>query len=137
MGPGEFVLTKETWKDKVLVNLLENDGEFLPVFVDGEPLLLHNITRFANCVDQDRSKWGLTIGNVPGRIECPRFLVDEVPLGILFRIREFSRPRCIATDPKLSPEQDFFQWYHKMDYKGLEFRLLWDSEKPDDLIRFY
>lgn len=134
---GDFVLTKEAQGDNILVSLLETDGEFLPVIVDGKPLSLHNITRFTECVDQERSKWGLTIGNVPGRIEYPRFHADKVPLGIHFRLREFPVPRYVATDPSLPPEKDFYQWYHKQGYKGLEFRLLWDSEKPDELIRFY
>jgi hypothetical protein len=133
----EFVLTKEAQADKVLVQMLEVDGEFLPVMVDGEPMSLHNVTRFANCVDQKRSKWGATIGNVPGRIEYPRFLAEKVPLGIQFRIPEFRVPRYVATDPSLPPEKDFYQWYHQQGYKGLKFRLLWDSEKPDELIRFY
>lgn len=136
-GSGEFVLTEAAQEDQVLVRLLESDGEFLPVIVDGVPLLLHNITRFTDCVDQERSKWGPTIGSVPGRIECPRFLANKVPLGIQFRIPEFRVPRYVATDPSLPPEKDFYQWYHQQGYKGLKFRLLWDSEKPDELIRFY
>ena len=79
-GAGEFVLTKEAREDKTLVSLLEMNGEFLPVVADGESLLLHNITRFYECVDQERSKWGITIGDVPGRIEKPRFIKDAVKI---------------------------------------------------------
>ena len=32
---------------------------------------------------------------------------------------------------------DFYQWYHHQGYDGVLFKLMWDSEKPDDLIRFY
>jgi len=133
----DFVLTSQAECDEVLIKLLENDGEFLPVFVDGELRRLHNITRFYECVDQERSKWGITIGDVPGRIEKPRFIKDAVPLGIQFRLREFPVPRYVATDVSLPPEKDFYQWYHLRGYKGIKFRLLWDSDKPDELTSFY
>lgn len=134
---GEYVLTKEAQNDKVLVQILETDGEFLPVIVDDEPLLLHNITRFADCVDESRSKRGLPLNGVPDIIRFPCFYTDKVPLGIHFRLREYPGPRYVATNSSLPPEKDFYQWYHQQGYKGLKFRLLWDSEKPDELIRFY
>jgi hypothetical protein len=136
-GAGELVLTKMAQEDKVLVSLLQVDGEFLPVIVDGEPLLLHNMTRFSDCLDPSLSKWGPTIDNVPGRIQYPHFVAKKVPLGVHFRIREYPGARYTATEPSLPPEKDFYQWYHQQGYKGLKFRLLWDSEKPDELIRFY
>jgi hypothetical protein len=134
---GELILTRQAQEDKVLVSLLEVDGEFLPVIVDGELMLLHNITRFADCVDAMRSKRGPTIDGVQDIIRFPCFYADKVPLGVHFRIREYPRPRYIATDLNLPAEKDFYQWYHQQGYKGLKFRLLWDSEKPDELIRFY
>lgn len=134
---GELILTHKAQEDQTMVSLLEVDGEFLPVIVDGEPLLLHNITRFADCVDEKRSKRGPTIDGVQDIIRFPCFHADMVPLGIHFRLREYPGPRYVATDPNLPPEKDFYQWYHQQDYKGLKFRILWDSEKPDELIRFY
>lgn len=136
-GLGELILTRQAEEDKILVSLLQVDGEFLPVVVDGEPLLLHNITRFADCVDESCSKRGPTIDGVRDIIRYPCFHAAKVPLGIHFRLREYPGPRYVATDPSLPPEKDFCQWYHKQGYKGLKFRLLWDSEKPDELIRFY
>jgi hypothetical protein len=134
---GELILTPKAQEDQTMVSLLEVDGEFLPVIVDGKPLLLHNITRFADCVDEKRSKRGPTIDGVQDIIRFPCFHAAKVPLGIHFRLREYPGPRYVATDPSLPPEKDFYQWYHQQDYKGLKFRLLWDSEKPDELIRFY
>jgi len=134
---GEFVLTKEAQEDQVLLHLLGADGEFLPVLVDGESLLLHNITQFADCVDEARSIRGLPLNGVPDIIRFPCFHANKVPLGIHFRLREYPGARYIATDSSLPPEKDFYQWYHKMGYKGLKFRLLWDSDKSDELIRFY
>ncbi len=120
-----------------MVSLLEVDGEFLPVIVDGKPLLLHNITRFADCVDEPRSRRGAAINGVQDIIRYPCFHANKVPPGIHFRLREFPGARYVATDPSLPPEKDFYQWYYQQGYKGLKFRLLWDSEKPDELIRFY
>jgi len=134
---GEFILTPEAQNDKNLVSLLEVNGEFLPVIVEGERLLLHNITCFSDCVDEPRSRRGPTIDGVQDIIRYPCFHADKVPLGIHFRLREYPGPRYTATDSSLPPEKDFYQWYHKQGYKGLSFRLLWDSEKPDDLICFY
>jgi hypothetical protein len=134
---GELILTRKALEDQAIVSLLEMNGELLPVIVDGEPLLLHNITCFSDCVDEARSKRGPTIDGVKDIIRFPCFYVDEVPLGIHFRLREYPGPRYVATDSSLPPEKDFYQWYHKQGYKGLNFRLLWDSEKPDELIRFY
>lgn|GEM_PF-4486602 len=74
---------------------------------------------------------------MPAQLIYPSFDTAKVPLGIHFRIREYLGPRYTATDPSLLPEKDFYQWYHQQGYKGLTFRLLWDSEKPDELIRFY
>lgn len=134
---GELILTHKAQEDETLVSLLEDDGEFLPVIVDDEQLLLHNITRFTDCVNEERSKRGTAINGVQDIIRFPCFHADKVPLGIHFRIREFRRVRYVATDPSLPPEKDFYQWYHQQGYKGLKFRLLWDSEKPDELICFY
>ena len=134
---GELILTHKAQEDETLVSLLENDGEFLPVIVDDEQLLLHNITRFTDCVNEERSKRGPAINGVQDIIRFPCFHADKVPLGIHFRLREYPGPRYVATDPSLPPEKDFYQWYHQQGYKGLKFRLLWDSEKPDELIRFY
>jgi hypothetical protein len=133
----ELILTPQAQEDKILVSLLEVNGEFLPVLVGNESLLLHNIAQFTDCLDYERSKRGPTVQGVQDIIRFPCFHADKVPLGIHFRIREYPGPRYTATDPSLPPEKDFYQWYHKQGYKGLKFRLLWDSEKPDELIRFY
>lgn len=133
----ELILTRKAQEDETLVSLLEIDGEFLPVVVDGDPLQLHNITRFSDCVDHQRSRFGPTTGRVAPQLTYPSFDNAKVPLGIHFRLREYPGPRYVATDPSLPPEKDFHQWYHKQRYKGLKFRLLWDSENPDELIRFY
>lgn len=133
----EFILTSEACNDKTLVSLLAVDGEFLPVTVDGEPLLFHNITCFLDCVDHNRSRFKTPTAAIPHQLLFPYFDVGKVPLGIHFRLREYPGARYVATDPSLPPEKDFYQWYHKQGYKGLSFRLQWDSEKPDDLICFY
>ena len=134
---GELILTPKAQEDKMLVSLLEVHGEFLPVSVDNEPLLLHNINQFTDCLDYERSRRGPTIQGVQDIIRFPCFHADKVPLGIHFRLREYPGPRYTASDPSLPPEKDFYQWYHQQGYKGLKFRLLWDSDKPDELIRFY
>lgn len=134
---GELILTLEAQNDKTLVSLLEVNGEFLPVVVNGEPLLLHNITCFSDCVDHKRSRFDPATPGIPAQLLFPYFDVAKVPLGIHFRLREYPGPRYTVTDPSLPPEKDFYQWYHKQGYKGLTFRLLWDSETPNELIRFY
>lgn len=134
---GEIILSHQAREDKIMMSLLEVNGEFLPVLVDGNPLILHNITCFTDCVDEKKSRRGPAVDGVQDIIRFPFFQADKVPLGIHFRIREFRGARYVATDPSLPPEKDFYQWYHKQGYKGLKFRLLWDSEKPDELIRFY
>ena len=134
---GELILTREAQADETLVLLLKVNGEFLPVVVDGNLLMLHNIVKFSDCIDHQRSKFGSTTGRVPAQLIFPCFHADKVPLGIHFRLREYPGPRYVATDPSLPPEKDFYQWYHKQGYKGLKFRLLWDSEKPNELNRFY
>lgn len=134
---GEYILTPEAQDDQTLVSLLEVNGEFLPVTVDGEPLLFHNITCFSDCVDHNRSRFKTPTAAIPHQLLFPYFDVAKVPLGIHFRLREYPGARYVATDSSLPPEKDFYQWYHQQGYKGLTFRLLWDSEKPDELIRFY
>jgi hypothetical protein len=135
---GEFILTKQAEKDETLLELLKPDGEFLPVTVDGKPMRFHNVTRFTDCLDYEKSQWRWDmIGQVPGGISHPRFIPEKVPVGRMFRLMEYPGPRYLATDPSLPPESDFYQWYHHQGYDGLLFKLMWDSEKPDELHGFY
>jgi hypothetical protein len=135
---GEFILTKQAEKDETLIELLKPDGEFLPVTVDGKPMRFHNITRFTDCLDYEKSQWRWDmIGQVPGGISHPRFIPEKVPVGRMFRLMEYPGPRYVATDPALPAESDFYQWYHHQGYDGLLFKLMWDSEKPDELHGFY
>jgi hypothetical protein len=138
LAAGEFILTKQAEKDETLLELLKPDGEFLPVTVDGKPMRFHNITRFTDCLDYEKSQWRWDmIGQVPGGISHPRFIPEKVPVGRMFRLMEYPVPRYVATDPALPAESDFYQWYHHQGYDGLLFKLMWDSEKPDELHGFY
>lgn len=134
----DWILSEQAEKDPVLLALLEPDGEFLPVTVDGKPMRFHNITRFTDCLDYEKSQWRWDMkGQVPGGISHPRFIQEKVPLGRMFRLMEYPGPRYVATDPALPPSQDFYQWYHHQGYDGLLFKLMWDSDKPDELTSFY
>ncbi len=138
LAAGEFILTKQAEKDETLLELMKPDGEFLPVTVDGKPMRFHNITRFTDCLDYEKSQWRWDmIGQVPGGISHPRFIPEKVPVGRMFRLMEYPVPRYVATDPALPAESDFYQWYHHQGYDGLLFKLMWDSEKPDELHGFY
>jgi hypothetical protein len=138
IASGDFILSEQAEQDRVLMALLETDGEFLPVTVDGKPMRFHNITRFTDCLDYDKSQWRWDMqGRVPGGISHPRFIPDKVPVGRMFRLMEYPGPRYMATDPTVPPMLDFYQWYHHQGYDGLLFKLIWDSEKPDELICFY
>ena len=135
---GEFILTEQAEKDQVLLNLLELDGEFLLVTVDGKPMRFHNIIRFTNCLNYEKSQWRWDmVGKVPGGITHPRFIPEKVPAGRMFRLMEYPGPRYTATDQKLAPTADFYQWYHHQRYDGLLLKLMWDFEKPDELGGFY
>lgn len=135
---GDFILSKQAEDDLILLELLRPDSEFLPVTLDGKPMRFHNITRFTDCLDYEKSKWRWDmVGKVPGGITHPRFIPEKVPVGRMFRLMEYPRPRYVATDQALPPASDFYQWYHHQGYDGLLFKLMWDSENPDDLISFY
>ncbi len=133
---GDFILTKQAEKDQVLLDLLEPDGEFLPVTVDGKPMRFHNITRFTDCLDYEKSHWEEQVRAIPRRITHPRFNPEKVPIGTMFRLMEYPGPRYIATDPTVAPTADLYQWYHHQGYSGLLFKLMWDSDKPEELVRF-
>jgi hypothetical protein len=138
IAAGDFILTKQAETDQILLDLLKPDGEFLPVTLDGKPMRFHNITRFTDCLDYEKSRWRWDmVGKVPGGITHPRFIPEKVPVGRMFRLMEYPRPRYVATDQALPPASDFYQWYHHQGYDGLLFKLMWDSENPDDLISFY
>lgn len=137
IAAGDFILSDQAEQDKVLISLLEPDGEFLPVTVDGKPMRFHNITRFTDCLDDKKSRWEVQIQGMPRRISHPSFIPESVPLGRLFRLKEYPVPRYVATDPTLPPNKDFYQWYHHQGYDGLLFKLMWDSDKPDELHGFY
>lgn len=133
----EFMLTPQSLADDQLIGILQSDGEFLPARLEGIELPFHNITCFSDCLDPALSKWRPKIEDLPDGIEYPRFLPDRTPLGTMFRLREYPSPRYVATDPSLPAEKDFYQWYHQQGYQGLKFRLMWDSDKPDQLTRFW
>ncbi len=133
----EFMLTPQSMADDHLIAILKSDGEFLPARLGGAELPFHNITCFSDCVDPVLSRWRPKIEDLPDGIECPRFIPDKTPLGTMFRLREYPSPRYVATDPSLPAEKDFYQWYHQQGYQGLKFRLMWDSDEPDQLTRFW
>lgn len=134
---GRLVLVGPTCEDRVLIKLLNRTGELLPLTIKGKPALFHNIIGYADCVDDGKSVWRDLIPGEVRAIVSPSFKVDKVPLGLLFCIKPFPGPEFVATDPSLSAEKDFYQWYHQQNYTGLQFKLQWDSEKPDELIRLY
>ena len=137
IASGDFILSELAEQDRALLALLEPDGEFLPVTVDGKPMRFHNITRFTECLDYERSRWEEQTRAIPRRISHPRFIPEKIPVGRMFRLREYPGPRYVATDPAVPPMLDFYQWYHHQGYDGLLFKLMWDSDKPDDLVGFY
>jgi hypothetical protein len=98
----------------------------------------HNITRFTDCLDYEKSQWRWDMkGRVPGGISHPCFIPEKLPVGTMFRLMEYPGPRYVATDSTVPPMLDFYQWYHHQGYDGVLFKLMWDSEKPDELIGFY
>lgn len=138
IASGDFILTKKAENDQVLLDLLKPDGEFLPVMLDGQPMRFHNITRYTDCLDYMKSSWRWDMpGKVPGGITHPRFIPEKVPIGRMFRLMEYPGPRYLATDPAVPLTSDFYQWYHHQGYDGLLFKLMWDSENPDQLFSFY
>ena len=91
IAAGDFILSEQAKQDRVLLSLLEPDGEFLPVTVDGKPMRFHNITRFTDCLDYERSQWKEQVRAIPRRISHPRFIPEKVPVGTMFRLMEYPR----------------------------------------------
>ncbi len=110
--------------DPVLLRLLLASCELLPIIVEGREAVVSHSIKIVDCVDENSSR----IKYLPDDVWI--FVPDKLsPAGQICRIGQYrTAVSIIATDTNLPPEEDFYQWYHKQNYTGLRFKLLWQSD---------
>ncbi len=110
-------------KDPVLRKLLLNSCELLPVVAEEREAYVVHSTNIVDCVDKLSSR----IKYLDDDLWL--FFPEKLRFGKIIKIATQPWVTIIASDSNLPPEEDFYQWYHKQGYKGLRFKLLWQSEE--------
>jgi hypothetical protein len=103
-----------------LLDLLVENGEILPLDVEGERYFAYNVTRTLDALDQDRS---VIVRYPTGRIlDISRyeFLPDKLDGSALFRLPQF-RGRAFVTDAFAARIRDF-------ELTGFELVNVWSSD---------
>ncbi len=104
-----------------LADLLEPNGELLPIKCGGEEYFLFNTTRLVDALDEDRSDLERFDD---GRIWCidrHSFVKDRVVGETVFKLRQRPIGRVYVTDP-------FVQRVLETGLRGFSFPLVWSSE---------
>lgn len=104
---------------RVLADLLEDNGEMLPVIISGEEYFLFNVTRVIDALDESRSD----IVRFEGKskildIEGHWFIEERLGKAIIFKIPQMITSDVFVTEP-------FVQRVRSTGLKGFRFPLLW------------
>jgi len=106
---------------EVLKDLLEPNGELLPIACDGVGLFLFNVTRFSDALDEANCD---LVRFDDGRImiiDRYSFIKAELVGEIAFKLRQEPLSWVYVTDP-------FVERVRVAKLKGFEFRLVWSSQ---------
>lgn len=126
IGHGSLVLNERAFR--VLKDVLERTGEFLPLHLQGETVHLFNCLQVADCLDDAKSEWAEVKGR---RVHLKRyaFRSQAFPLGNVFKLPETKRDRIFALDGRHPPAVELPALVRKHDLKGLVFEEVWNDQK--------
>jgi len=99
---------------------LEVSGELLPIFIDGEPYFLHNVTQVANALNQDETIWDEYEG-VRTQINKFAFHKSRLSESSIFKIPETVQGDIYTFSGLKDPEDEFYYSYRNLGLEGLSF----------------
>ena len=112
-----------------LADLLEGNGELLPILIAGEEYLLFNVTRVTDALDESRSEI-IRFDDSPKilDIDVYCFFPEKIGNTTIFKI-----PQMVTSDVFVTEE--FVDRVRSARLKGFEFTLLWSSEYEVDVSK--
>jgi hypothetical protein len=107
---------------KALQDVLEQNGELLPVIVGGEEYFLFNVTTVVDALDEPRSEVIRFNGsNKVLTISSYSFFGEKLASRIIFKIPQMLRGDVYVTEP-------FVKRVRSAGLKGFWFPLVWNSQ---------
>jgi hypothetical protein len=109
-------------------DLLEANGELLPIMISGEEFFLFNVTRIIDSVDVSRSKifWSDDETEVLD-IDVHVFFPERLEDAVIFKIPQLPTWEIYVTDT-------FVDRVKSARLKGFWFPLIWSTERPQDVV---
>jgi len=106
---------------KVLADLLQSNGEFLPITCDGKDFFVFNVTRVIDALDEANCE--LKLFSDGGIMDIVRyaFFYEKLAGVNIFKIPQAVLMDVFVTDP-------FVDRVKGAGLKGFEFRLVWSSD---------
>jgi len=105
----------------ILGDLLEPNGELLPITCDGERLFLFNVTRVVDALDEGNSGLKLFDDGDIMSIEEYSFIEERLLGVVVFKLPQRPLGWPYVTDP-------FVERVQAAKLKGFRFRLVWSSD---------
>jgi len=105
-----------------LGELLENNGELLPISCDGEEYFLYNVTRLIDALDETNCELERFADGTILDIDRYSFFKEALIGVVLFKVPQNALGDVYVTD-------SFVARVKAAKLKGFEFRLVWSSEE--------
>ena len=106
---------------EILADLLEGNGELLPIRCDGEDYFLFNVTRVVDALDQQNSDLDLFDDGDILEIDRHVFIPEKLPSLSIFKIPQMVLADVFVTDP-------FVDRVESAGLKGFDFELVWSND---------
>ena len=105
-----------------LADLLQGNGELLPILIGGEEYVLFNVTRVTDALDESRSEI-IRFDDSPKilNIEIHCFFQEKIGNTTIFKIPQVPTMDVFVTE-------EFVDRVRSARLKGFKFTLLWSSE---------
>ncbi len=106
---------------EALADLLEPNGEILPITCEGEPLFLYNVTRLVDALDEENSELERFDDGRIMDIDRHSFYSEKVANEVVFKVPQIALHDIFTTDP-------FIARVAAAGLRGFTFPLVWTDE---------
>jgi len=106
---------------KVLADLLEPNGELLPITCQGEDFHLFNVTRLVDALDEENSRLERFDDGRIWDVVRHSFFAERLAGELVFKIPQLPLGDVYATDP-------FVERVKAAGLRGFKFPLVWSSD---------
>lgn len=106
---------------EVLADLLEPNGELLPIRCQGEDLFLFNVTRLVDALDEENSRLERFDDGRIWDIKLYSFFREKLVTEAVFKLPQITSSWVYATGP-------FVERVQAAGLRGFDFPLVWSSD---------